>query len=154
MGLEARETGPGTPDRRVLTLLDSERKIVARPSRRLAWQRQRGKDCGCPSRMRTRNMEVPLNMAESNGMTKPQTVVCCLVVGAGSVLMRNAVAYYRVSTARQGRSGLGIEAQRSAVTRFAEAEEITLLAEYIEVETGKGSDALDRRLQGRKSRRS
>ena len=61
--------------------------------------------------------------------------------------MKSAVAYYRVSTQRQGRSGLGIEAQRAAVTRFAEAEGMALLAEYVEVETGKGSDALDRRPQ-------
>ncbi len=33
--------------------------------------------------------------------------------------MQQAVTYYRVSTARQGRSGLGIEAQCAAVTRFA-----------------------------------
>ena len=59
--------------------------------------------------------------------------------------MQQAVAYYRVSTTRQGRSGLGIEAQRTAVTRFAEAEGFTLTAEFIEVETGKGADALDRR---------
>src|SRR5215472_14170303 len=59
--------------------------------------------------------------------------------------MASAVAYYRVSTARQGKSGLGIEAQRAAVQRFAEAEGIEVLAEYIEVETGKGSDALERR---------
>jgi DNA invertase Pin-like site-specific DNA recombinase len=51
------------------------------------------------------------------------------------------------STARQGRSGLGIEAQRAAVTRFAEAEGFTLTAEFVEVETGKGADALDRRPQ-------
>ncbi len=57
------------------------------------------------------------------------------------------VAYYRVSTQRQGRSGLGIEAQRAAVARFAEAENLTLIAEFTEVETGKGSDALERRPQ-------
>jgi len=61
--------------------------------------------------------------------------------------MQQAVAYYRVSTARQGRSGLGIEAQRDVVTRFAAAEGFELTAEFIEVETGKGSDALDRRPQ-------
>ncbi len=55
------------------------------------------------------------------------------------------VAYYRVSTQRQGRSGLGIEAQRTAVTRFAEGEDLTQIAEFVEVETGKGSDALERR---------
>jgi DNA invertase Pin-like site-specific DNA recombinase len=57
------------------------------------------------------------------------------------------VAYYRVSTQRQGRSGLGIDAQKAAVARFAEAENLTLTAEFTEVETGKGSDALDRRPQ-------
>lgn len=61
--------------------------------------------------------------------------------------MQHAVAYYRVSTARQGRSGLGIEAQKAAVRRFAEAEGFELAAEFVEVETGKGSDALDRRPQ-------
>jgi len=61
--------------------------------------------------------------------------------------MGQTVAYYRVSTQRQGRSGLGIDAQRTAVERFAEAEGITILSEYVEVESGKGSDALDRRPQ-------
>jgi DNA invertase Pin-like site-specific DNA recombinase len=61
--------------------------------------------------------------------------------------VQQAIAYYRVSTARQGRSGLGIEAQRDAVTRFAAAEEFELIGEFIEVETGKGADALDRRPQ-------
>src|SRR5438874_9392486 len=61
--------------------------------------------------------------------------------------MQHAIAYYRVSTARQGRSGLGIEAQRAAVARFAGAEGFTLTAEFVEVETGKGADALDRRPQ-------
>jgi DNA invertase Pin-like site-specific DNA recombinase len=61
--------------------------------------------------------------------------------------MISAIAYYRVSTQRQGRSGLGIEAQRAAVTRFAEAAGIVLLQEFTEVETGKGADALDRRPQ-------
>ncbi|MGY2997420.1 MULTISPECIES: recombinase family protein [Mesorhizobium] len=61
--------------------------------------------------------------------------------------MSSAVAYYRVSTQRQGRSGLGIEAQRAAVAHFAEAEGIGIIQEFTEVETGKGSDALDRRPQ-------
>lgn len=58
-----------------------------------------------------------------------------------------AIAYYRVSTQRQGRSGLGLEAQRTAVARFAEAETMTVIAEFTEVESGKGCDALERRPQ-------
>ncbi|SIT56867.1 Resolvase-like (fragment) [Mesorhizobium prunaredense] len=61
--------------------------------------------------------------------------------------MSSAVAYYRVSTQRQGRSGLGIEAQRAAVARFAVAEGMIILQEFTKVETGKGADALDRRPQ-------
>src|SRR3981081_2462602 len=61
--------------------------------------------------------------------------------------MERAVAYYRVSTKQQQRSGLGIEAQRATVTRFAEAERLTIVAEFVEIETGKGADALDRRPQ-------
>jgi hypothetical protein len=62
-----------------------------------------------------------------------------------AVCMERAVAYYRVSTRQQHRSGLGIEAQRAAVTRFAEAEKLQIIAEFVETESGKGSDALDRR---------
>ena len=61
--------------------------------------------------------------------------------------MERAVAYYRVSTRQQQRSGLGIEAQKASVARFAEAEQLTVIAEFVEVETGKGVDALDRRPQ-------
>jgi len=61
--------------------------------------------------------------------------------------MGKAVAYLRVSTRQQHRSGLGIEAQRAAIARFAEAEGITIIAEFVEAETGKGADALDRRPQ-------
>jgi DNA invertase Pin-like site-specific DNA recombinase len=63
------------------------------------------------------------------------------------VAERILVGYIRVSTAQQGRSGLGIEAQRSAIARFAKAESYELVREFVEVETGKGSDALDRRPQ-------
>jgi DNA invertase Pin-like site-specific DNA recombinase len=59
--------------------------------------------------------------------------------------MSRAIAYYRVSTQQQGRSGLGIEAQKAAVARFAKDEGIEIVAEHVEIETGKGADALDRR---------
>jgi DNA invertase Pin-like site-specific DNA recombinase len=61
--------------------------------------------------------------------------------------MERAVAYLRVSTQRQQRSGLGIEAQRAAIERFAATEALTISAEFVEFESGKGADALDRRPQ-------
>ena len=61
--------------------------------------------------------------------------------------MENAVAYLRVSTQRQQRSGLGIEAQRAVIERFAASEGFSIISEYTEAETGKGADALDRRPQ-------
>ena len=57
------------------------------------------------------------------------------------------VTYIRVSTSQQGRSGLGLEAQRHALASFAEAEGLEVVRQFLEVETGKGSDALDRRPQ-------
>ena len=58
---------------------------------------------------------------------------------------KRLIAYIRVSTQGQGKSGLGIEAQRKAITDFAKREGFEIVAEHVEVETGKGSDALDRR---------
>lgn len=60
---------------------------------------------------------------------------------------RQIIAYIRVSTSQQGRSGLGIEAQRQSLHQFANSERLELVCEFVEVETGKGSDALDRRPQ-------
>src|SRR4051794_2208263 len=58
-----------------------------------------------------------------------------------------AVTYIRVSSEQQGRSGLGIEAQKAAVARFMADHDFEPVAEHVEIETGKGSDALDRRPQ-------
>jgi DNA invertase Pin-like site-specific DNA recombinase len=61
--------------------------------------------------------------------------------------MKPVIAYCRVSTQRQGRSGLGLEAQQSTIARFCEGEGLDVQQTFIEVETGKGADALDRRPQ-------
>lgn len=58
-----------------------------------------------------------------------------------------AIIYTRVSTAEQGKSGLGLDAQLSSITEFCTAENIEVLAHYSEVETGKGADALEKRPQ-------
>lgn len=50
------------------------------------------------------------------------------------------VSYLRVSTARQGRSGLGLEAQRQAVEDFLNGGNWQLAKEFVEVESGKRSD--------------
>jgi DNA invertase Pin-like site-specific DNA recombinase len=62
--------------------------------------------------------------------------------------MKTAVAYTRVSTAEQGRSGLGLEAQRTAIEAFAEREGIAISAWFSEVQSGKRiSDTLAERPQ-------
>jgi DNA invertase Pin-like site-specific DNA recombinase len=50
------------------------------------------------------------------------------------------VSYLRVSTQRQGKSGLGLEAQRQAVTQYLNGGRWTLVSEVVEVESGKRND--------------
>jgi DNA invertase Pin-like site-specific DNA recombinase len=66
------------------------------------------------------------------------------------------VAYYRVSTERQGKSGLGLEAQRKAVLDWLNGGKWSLIAEYTEVESGKRCDRpeLERALQECRKRRA
>jgi DNA invertase Pin-like site-specific DNA recombinase len=54
-----------------------------------------------------------------------------------SMKAKKAVSYLRVSTPKQGRSGLGLEAQREAVAAFLKVGEWPLIAEYVEVESGR-----------------
>lgn len=50
------------------------------------------------------------------------------------------IAYYRVSTDRQGRSGLGLDAQRESVSQFLAGRHATVISEYVEIESGGRSD--------------
>jgi DNA invertase Pin-like site-specific DNA recombinase len=50
------------------------------------------------------------------------------------------ISYLRVSTDKQGQSGLGVEAQRKTVTDYLNGGRWTLIAEYVEIESGKRSD--------------
>lgn len=65
----------------------------------------------------------------------------------GTHMADSYVTYYRVSTHKQGVSGLGLEAQRQAVAGYLLERTKTVLAEFVEVETGKGSNALEKRPQ-------
>lgn len=62
--------------------------------------------------------------------------------GAKGQTMTNGkfISYLRVSTQRQGKSGLGLEAQREAVSNYLNGGRWTLVAELVEVESGKRSD--------------
>lgn len=62
-------------------------------------------------------------------------------------MMNNCVAYYRVSTDKQGKSGLGLEAQKHAVETYLNRNGWNLVKDFTEVETGKGRNALKVRPQ-------
>lgn len=61
------------------------------------------------------------------------------------------VTYYRVSTTRQGLSGLGLDAQRQAVSQYLSGATRAVLDEFVEIETGKGANALEKRPELRKA---
>ena len=56
--------------------------------------------------------------------------------------MKTAIAYYRVSTDQQGKSGLGLEAQQEAVRLFAERGGYQVVTHYTEIESGKKNKRL------------
>ena len=79
--------------------------------------------------------------AQIAGGKKPGTFVeGSLPPPKSGAIQVKLVPYYRVSTAKQARSGLGLEGQDATVQRFAEAHGATILKSYVEVETGKRSD--------------
>lgn len=64
---------------------------------------------------------------------------------------KSYVAYYRVSTQKQGQSGLGLDAQEIAVLNHLKNTNSELMAAFTEIETGKGANALEKRPQLRKA---
>ncbi len=57
-----------------------------------------------------------------------------------TITVNDLIPYYRVSTRKQERSGLGLEGQQAAVASFAGSQGVRVLAEYTEVESGKRAD--------------
>jgi DNA invertase Pin-like site-specific DNA recombinase len=55
-------------------------------------------------------------------------------------IMRQAIVYTRVSTGRQGKSGLGLEAQQAMIQRFVDQEGFTIAQSFVEVQSGKDDD--------------
>ena len=66
--------------------------------------------------------------------------VSAAVPGTAIVAPARFVAYYRVSTDRQGKSGLGLDAQRAAVAKYVTGAGGVVAAEFEEVESGKRND--------------
>jgi DNA invertase Pin-like site-specific DNA recombinase len=54
--------------------------------------------------------------------------------------MKAAIAYIRVSTGKQGKSGLGLEAQQATIQRFADQEGLEIVQSFTEVQSGKDDD--------------
>jgi DNA invertase Pin-like site-specific DNA recombinase len=83
----------------------------------------------------------PLTITERPKITLRRTVVGPFVLRLGHEIMGDSfVSYLRVSTDKQGRSGLGIEAQRAAVPSYLSGFGASLTAEFVEVESGKRAD--------------
>ena len=64
-----------------------------------------------------------------------------------TITTQQFVTYYRVSTQRQGASGLGLDAQRQTVTQYLSGAHRTTVGEFLEIETGKGAAPLSKRPQ-------
>jgi DNA invertase Pin-like site-specific DNA recombinase len=71
---------------------------------------------------------------------RPQRLTFYTTTGGWGMARGKFVSYLRVSTDKQGRSGLGVEAQREAVARYLNGGSWKLVAEYVETESGKRSD--------------
>jgi DNA invertase Pin-like site-specific DNA recombinase len=88
--------------------------------------------------------KLPLSQIDSlaatpKSLTLLSTVVDWDVIGMVKPPLK-FVAYYRVSTGKQGASGLGIEAQRAAVSGYLRDDPSDVIGEFIEVESGRRGD--------------
>ena len=85
-------------------------------------------------------------MLNRDGMQRAALPPVCTILYGGSLSVHRReaavqlIAYYRVSTARQGESGLGLEAQRSKLEQMAADRGAVVVAEFVEVESGRKAD--------------
>src|SRR5262249_25407589 len=93
------------------------------------WRRGlRARASGAPTLRKI--FHTPLDLKQRRAISLQRWTQC-----KGRATVRSAVAYIRVSTKRQGRSGLGLEAQQEALARFAEAEGFRFLQTFTETES-------------------
>ena len=78
--------------------------------------------------------------AKEKGLLVPTFVGPFVMYVTGVAIPGSFVSYLRVSTDKQGRSGLGIEAQRAAVSSYLAAFGSMPVAEFVEIESGKHAD--------------
>ena len=88
------------------------------------------------------NLAAPTSLLRSASLIVMvlSTLVDTGVTGSGSMASGKFVSYLRVSTARQGASGLGLEAQRASVSAHLNGGDWSIVSELVEVESGKRSD--------------
>src|SRR5271166_5511358 len=88
----------------------------------------------------------PLDLTATGRTMSRRGQSCTLIFGTEKHMepesqpVPTLVPYYRVSTAKQGKSGLGLEGQQAAVKEYARRIGANILTPYKEVETGKKSD--------------
>jgi hypothetical protein len=96
--------------------------------------------------LRLRQCPYPAATAQAeHAATSPPNSACALASGPST---GKFIAYYRVSTGKQGKSGLGVEAQQQAVKTYLNGGDWEIVGEFTEIESGKRSDrpALDKAL--------
>jgi hypothetical protein len=74
-----------------------------------------------------------------------ETTISSKDTGREGLMEGKFISYLRVSTTKQGVNGLGIEAQRNAITDYLNGGNWTLIREFVEVESGKRNDKTDDR---------
>lgn len=92
------------------------------------------------SRIRKADTTIPLTFVGGNVESVASHLDRLITSYFGKTAVQKIVAYYRVSTAKQGRSGLGLEGQQAAVDAFVARRGCEVLSSYTEVESGKLAD--------------
>lgn len=86
------------------------------------------------------DLSFPLMSDNRNGKTAAEHLDRLVTSYFGKSAVQKIVSYFRVSTAKQGRSGLGLEGQQAAIDAFVLRRGCEVIGAYTEVESGKRAD--------------